>query len=86
METAVSTELEQRRDPRLSEPGESERLAHIVWAPGKDAGAVVTEARIYGTPVEALCGKRWIPERDPKRYPLCPECKEIRDRFRKPEQ
>jgi len=28
-------------------------------------------------PVRALCGKEWVPGRDPKRYPLCPTCKEI---------
>ncbi len=29
------------------------------------------------TAVRALCGKEWVPGRDPKRYPLCPTCKEI---------
>ena len=27
--------------------------------------------------VRALCGKTWVPDRDPRRYPLCPTCKEI---------
>ncbi len=30
-----------------------------------------------GTPVTALCGKVWVPSRDPQRYPVCPTCKEI---------
>ena len=30
-----------------------------------------------GTPVVALCGKVWVPSRDPERFPVCPECKEI---------
>ena len=30
----------------------------------------------------ALCGKVWIPNRDPSRYPVCPTCKEIRARLR----
>ncbi len=30
-----------------------------------------------GTPVVALCGKVWVPGRDPKKYPVCPMCKEI---------
>ena len=25
----------------------------------------------------ALCGKTWVPSRDPERFPVCPECKEI---------
>ncbi|MDN5727599.1 MAG: DUF3039 domain-containing protein, partial [Propionibacteriales bacterium] len=29
------------------------------------------------TPVIALCGKVWVPSRDPQRFPVCPECKEI---------
>ena len=32
---------------------------------------------VNGTAVKALCGKIWVPGRDPKRYPLCPTCKEI---------
>jgi Protein of unknown function (DUF3039) len=58
--------------------GDHERLAHYVGArKGKDAEAKVLEARIYGTEVEALCGKRWVPSRDPKKYPVCPECAEL---------
>ena len=30
-----------------------------------------------GAPVVALCGKVWVPNRDPGRFPVCPECKEI---------
>jgi Protein of unknown function (DUF3039) len=57
--------------------GDHERLAHYVGARGKDAEAIVLEARIYGNEVEALCGKRWVPSRDPKKYPICPECAEL---------
>lgn len=32
---------------------------------------------LEGTPVVALCGKVWVPGRDPKKYPVCPMCKEI---------
>jgi hypothetical protein len=32
---------------------------------------------VTGTPIRALCGKIWVPSRDPKKYPVCPECKEI---------
>jgi hypothetical protein len=75
------TETVQRPDLRLSEPGDSERFAHIVYDPKGEgrAAALLTEARVLGTPVEALCGKRWVPSRDPQRFPLCPECKSIKD-------
>ena len=29
-----------------------------------------------GEAIEALCGKKWVPTRDPDRYPVCPVCKE----------
>jgi hypothetical protein len=35
------------------------------------------ESAVAGTPVIALCGKVWIPNRDPQKFPVCPECKEI---------
>jgi len=32
-----------------------------------------------GDPVIALCGKVWVPGRDPNKFPVCPACKEIID-------
>lgn len=58
-------------DPTV-EDGDHEKFAHIVVP-----ASAVTEAYINGTPVVALCGKRWVPTRDPGRYPVCPTCKEI---------
>jgi len=55
------------------EPGDHERYAHYVR---KDK---VVESAVMGTPVVALCGKVWIPSRDPEKFPICPECKEIFD-------
>ena len=37
----------------------------------------VTEGYVLGTPVFAVCGKLFIPSRDPKKFPLCPICKKI---------
>ena len=57
--------------------------AHIVKTePGENAAAKVLEARIYGTPLEALCGHVWVPSRDPKQLPLCEKCKEIYEVYR----
>jgi hypothetical protein len=62
--------------PRLSnDDGDHERFAH--YAP-KDK---IVEASVMGTPITALCGKVWVPSRDPKRFPVCPECKDIYDNF-----
>jgi hypothetical protein len=80
-QTAGFTRLDVREelDPVTGEP----RHAHIVKTdPGESAAAKVLEARIYGTPVEALCGHRWVPSRNPANYPVCPACKEIYDLYR----
>ena len=60
-------------DPQTQniEPGDHERYSHYVR---KDK---VVESAVMGNPVVALCGKVWIPNRDPEKFPVCPECKEI---------
>src|SRR6202046_3736641 len=76
-----------RPDPELDE-GDHDRMAHIVlegYTPKKgrkkgkfvSAGPSVVEGIVNRTAVRALCGKEWVPGRDPKRYGLCPTCKEI---------
>ena len=58
-------------------------VAHIVKTmPGENAAAKVLEARINGTPLEALCGHVWVPSRDPKQVPMCQKCKDIYDTYR----
>lgn len=74
-----------RLDERTDERTETGRpqVAHIVKTePGESAVAKVTEARVYGYPVEALCGERFVPQRDPKKVPMCGVCKEIYDLYR----
>lgn len=57
--------------PRLgdTDTGDGERLAHIVK--GKDK---VTRAYVTGEPITALCGKRWVPSRDPEGLRICGAC------------
>jgi hypothetical protein len=45
----------------------------------------IVESAVMGTPVIALCGKVWVPNRDPKKFPVCPECQEIYDGLREPQ-
>ena len=76
---ASQTRLDEETEYQLAEP----QVAHIVKStPGASAAAVVLEARVNGTPVEALCGHRWIPARDPLKLPVCGACKEIYDLYR----
>lgn len=56
-------------------------VAHIVKTDG-DAASRVVEARIYGTPLEALCGRVFVPQRDPNRLPMCAACKDIYETYR----
>lgn len=37
----------------------------------------VTEGYIMGKAVMAICGKLFVPSRDPKKFPICPICKEL---------
>jgi hypothetical protein len=61
------------------EPGDHERFAHYVR---KER---ILQSAVSGTPVIALCGKVWVPGRDPNRFPVCPVCKEIYDGLRGPQ-
>ena len=83
MPDLVTTPAETRPDvEEVVEPGEPAN-SHIVKVdPGESAVAKVLEARIYGTPVEALCGFVWVPSRDPKQLPVCEKCKSIYELYR----
>jgi hypothetical protein len=67
---STSTLVEER--PQTSHgDGDHDRFAHYVRK------EKIVESAVTGTPVVALCGKVWVPSRDPQRYPVCPVCKEI---------
>ena len=77
----VDERTDQRTDEEL-QTGEP-KVAHIVRTePGESAVAKVTEARVFGFPIEALCGERFVPQRDPKKLPMCQVCKQIYDMYR----
>lgn len=75
--TAVLDRETKKREEKTDD-GDHDRFAHYVR---RDR---ITQAALDGTPVIALCGKVWVPGRDPKKYPVCPECKEIHDGLREP--
>ena len=60
----------------VTDDGDHDRFAHYTRR------AAANRAYVEGTPVRALCGKVWVPSRDPSRYPVCPECTKIRERLR----
>ena len=48
--------------------GDHDRYAHFCR---KDD---IMRAMVTGESIVALCGKRWVPTRDPERFPICPTC------------
>ncbi|MGE9807907.1 DUF3039 domain-containing protein [Janibacter sp. G1551] len=78
---STSTAVLEREEviPQLQEPGDHERFAHYVRK------EKILESAMSGEPVTALCGKVWVPGRDPKKFPTCPVCQEIYDGLRSPQ-
>lgn len=74
--TSVLERAEQLQDV---EPGDHERFAHYVRK------EKIMESALSGAPVIALCGKVWVPGRDPNKFPVCPTCKEIYEGLREPQ-
>lgn len=75
VETAPTT-TKPDTDRALDDGGDHDRFSHYVK---KDK---ILPSTVEGTPVVALCGKKWVPSRNPERYPVCPECKDIYEKLR----
>jgi hypothetical protein len=72
----LDRELEELlREEQLDE-GDHDRYSHYVK---KDT---ILKSALSGKPVIALCGKVWVPGRDPEKFPVCPTCKEIYEKLR----
>jgi hypothetical protein len=71
MSGVTQTTVEQTTVPLTTDGGDHEKFAHYV---AKDK---IVESALSGTPLVALCGKVWVPSRDPSKFPVCPECQEI---------
>jgi hypothetical protein len=79
-QTGGSTSVLERTETHEQvEPGDHERFAHYVRK------NKVMESALNGTPVIALCGKVWVPGRDPNKFPVCPICQEIYNGLRPPQ-
>lgn len=77
MTMTITEELVETRT--TDEPGEA---AHIVLLPPELRGATtpqayIMQARVEGFEVEALCGHRWVPQKDPAPLPVCSGCLDI---------
>ncbi len=71
--------------PYEDDGSNSENFAHIInppnnihlWRPGMEMSVVVEIARKGGLKVTALCGKTWVPKRNPEKHPACQTCFDI---------
>jgi hypothetical protein len=72
----LEEELQQLLTDDQLEDGDHERFAHYVQK------EKILESALSGKPVIALCGKVWVPGRDPEKFPVCPECKKIYDKLK----
>jgi len=66
----ATPDVDQRTTP-ATDDGDHDRFTHYV------AKRELERYRRTGKPVTALCGKRWRPDGDPTRYPMCGTCAEI---------
>ncbi|GAA1743562.1 DUF3039 domain-containing protein [Rothia terrae] len=69
--TSGGTAVLEREETQAAEPGDHERFSHYVRK------EKIMESALTGEPVRALCGKIWTPGRDPEKFPVCPQCKEV---------
>jgi len=67
--------LSEVEETRVTDGGDHDRFSHYVE---KDE---ITYALVTGAPVVALCGKIWVPSRDPDKYPICKTCAEVLSRL-----
>ena len=67
----VQEKVEESTSPLSTDDGDHERFSHYVRK------EKIVESAVTGKPVRALCGKKWVPNRDPEKFPICPTCKEI---------
>ncbi len=72
----LDRELEELLNEELTEDGDHDRFSHYVQK------EKILESAVTGKPVIALCGKVWVPGRDPEKFPVCPDCKKIYDRMK----
>jgi len=70
-QTTTEQTTEKTTVPLTTDGGDHEKFAHYV------AKNKIVESALGGTPLVALCGKVWVPSRDPSKFPVCPECQEI---------
>ena len=67
-----TTDISQEtKSETLLDEGDHDRFSHYARK------ADIVKSAVTGKPIVALCGKVWVPDRNPDRFPLCPKCKDL---------
>ena len=72
----LDRELQELIEDEFLDDGDHDKFSHYV---PKDK---ILESAVTGKPVRALCGKKWTPNANPERFPVCPSCKEVYEKLR----
>lgn len=72
----LDEELERLLEHDGTDDGDHDKFSHYVKK------EQILESAVTGKPVRALCGKKWTPNSNPDRFPICPTCKEVYERMR----
>lgn len=70
----TETPTKPKVQPKFDDGGDHDTFAHYVRNEELDL------ALLEGRPCTALCGKKWVPQKDHTKYPTCPTCKELYER------
>jgi hypothetical protein len=74
--TVMDRELQELLDDELTDDGDHDKFSHYVKK------EKIVESAVTGKPVRALCGKKWTPNSNPERFPVCPTCQEIYEQLK----
>lgn len=74
---SITDTLLEEKPVSVTEDGDHEKFAHYVEK------EKIVESAVTGKPVIALCGKVWVPGRDPSKFPICPDCQKIYESLKK---
>jgi rubrerythrin len=58
-------------EEEMTDEGEHDRFSHYVRKED------IIRATFDNVPVTAICGKVWVANKSPEKYPVCATCKEI---------
>jgi hypothetical protein len=74
---SITDTLLEEKPVSVTDDGDHEKFAHYVEK------EKIVESAVTGKPVIALCGKVWVPGRDPSKFPICPDCQKIYESLKK---